>query len=71
MVPDILCIETKREVEMKERVLVLIQGIVIGMFGVLCIFQLGFNGIGIFFSVVGMWIGLVAIFGTSSNSADE
>lgn len=56
---------------MKERVVVMIQGMGIALFGGFCILYLGFKEIGMFFFVVGVGITLTAIFGTTPKSMDE
>lgn len=56
---------------MKERIWVFIQGIAIGLFGILCFLRLGFKEIGTFFCIVGIGIALTGVFGSASNSVDE
>jgi hypothetical protein len=56
---------------MKERILLLLQGIGIGLFGGVCILYLGFEGIGVFFLVAGVGIALTAIFGGASKSVNK
>lgn len=68
---DILFVEEVGRRDMKERALVLLQGIAIGLFGGFCILYLGFKGIGLFFFVVGVGIALTAILGSASDSVDE
>ena len=56
---------------MKTRIGILIQGILIGIFGIFCMVNLAMKGIGMFFVIFGLGIALTAVFGRDSDSVDK